>query len=71
MSFKKTLKELKEHSPFTFFATLIAILLIIIIRFYFSKDIPESFFHIAHPAHVFVSAKLDKIKKDKSFLIAV
>lgn len=56
MSLKKILKELKEHYPFTFFATLIAILLIAILKFYFSKDVPESFFHIAHPAHVFVSS---------------
>jgi len=56
MSIKKILKELKEHSPFTFFASLIAILLIIAIKFYFSKDIPQGLFQIIHPMHVFVSA---------------
>ncbi len=56
MSMEKILKELKEHSPFTFLATLIAILLVAIIKFSFDKNVPESFFNIAHPAHVFVSA---------------
>jgi hypothetical protein len=56
MTSDKILKELKEHAPFTFFATLIAVFLIVIIKFYFLKDIPESWFHIMHPGHVFVSA---------------
>ncbi len=71
---KKILKELKEHAPFTFFATIVAILLIVIIRFYFSKDIPESLFNIAHPAHVFVSALVSAAvfyKYKKNILLAL
>ncbi len=56
MIFKKILKELKEHAPFTFLATIIAILLAVIIKFSLSKNIPQEFFHIMHPLHIFVSA---------------
>jgi hypothetical protein len=56
MIFKKILQELKEHAPFTFFATLVAILLVVIIKFSLFKEVPEGLFHIMHPAHVFVSA---------------
>lgn len=52
----KILKELKEHAPFTFLATLIAILLVITIKFFLSENVPDSWFHIMHPGHVFVSA---------------
>lgn len=56
MNIKKIFYELKHHAPFTFIASLMAVILVILIKFYFDKDIPESFFHIAHPAHLFVSA---------------
>lgn len=56
MSSKKILHELKHHYPFTFAATTIAIIIIIFIKFSLNKEIPESFFHILHPAHLFVSA---------------
>ena len=53
---KKIVHELKEHYPFTFLATLIAVLLVFLIKVYLKKDINESVFHILHPAHLFVSA---------------
>lgn len=56
MHTKKILHELQEHIPFTFLATLMAIILIIFVKIVLSKEIPESLFHIMHPAHLFVSA---------------
>jgi hypothetical protein len=56
MSKNKVLTELKEHGPFTFLATLVAIMLVVIVKFSFSQNIPEALFHIMHPAHIFVSA---------------
>ena len=53
---KEIFHELREHSPFTFLATLIAILLVAMIKFSLLKEIPGTLFHIMHPAHVFVSA---------------
>jgi len=52
---KTILSELKHHIPFTLIATLIAVILIAII---YQKNIliSESFFHIIHPLHLFVSA---------------
>jgi len=54
-SIKTIFLELKHHIPFTLIATLIAVILIAII---YQKNIliSESFFHIIHPLHLFVSA---------------
>ena len=52
---KTILSELKNHIPFTFLATLIAIILVGII-YKESVLISESFFNIIHPLHLFVSA---------------
>ena len=52
---KTILSELKNHIPFTFLATLIAVILVGII-YKESVLISESFFYIIHPLHLFVSA---------------
>jgi len=52
---KTILSELKNHIPFTFLATLIAVILVGII-YKESILISESFFYIIHPLHLFVSA---------------
>ena len=52
----KIIKELKEHIPFTFVASVIAIFLVIIIQFVFSRKIPEESFEIFHPIHIIASA---------------
>jgi len=63
-------KELKHHLPFTFFASLVAGVLVAI--FYSMGRIPsEALFEIMHPVHVFVSAIATSAiywKYKKSFL---
>jgi len=73
MKFKKgdtIWKELKHHLPFTFFASLVAGLLVAI--FYSMGSIPSGgLFEIMHPAHVLVSAIATSAiywKYKKSFL---
>jgi len=55
LNIKTIFSELKKHIPFTFIATLIAVILVVII---YQKDIliPEPFFYVIHPLHLFVSA---------------
>ncbi len=53
---KELVHELKHHLPFTAFATIFAILIILIINFFLKKEISESAFEIFHPLHVLVSA---------------
>jgi hypothetical protein len=53
---KKILNELKENSSFVFLATLIAVLLIFVIKIYFKKEVNESFFYITHTIHIFIFA---------------
>lgn len=52
---KKVFSELKHHIPFTFGATLIAILFVWIL---YQENIlvSESIFHIVHPLHLFASS---------------
>ena len=52
MEIKKILIELKEHSPFTLGASLVAIILVIIFR----NLQFDTLFHILHPAHLIFSA---------------
>lgn len=52
MNPKEVLIELKEHIPFTFIATALAIIIVII----FKNIQSETLFHILHPAHLFFSA---------------
>lgn len=70
--------ELIEHYPFTLFATIIAIIIVLIIKTVLNKSIPDTVFHILHPAHLFVSAIVtagiySKYKKNlfKAILIGV
>ncbi len=53
---KRIKHELIEHSPFTLFATVIAILIVVVIKSALNKEIPEAFFEILHPAHLLVSS---------------
>ena len=55
-AFKQTIKELKEHSPFTAIATLIAILIVIYFQFITKQNISENLFEILHPIHILASA---------------
>ncbi|MDD5606429.1 MAG: hypothetical protein PHN37_01015 [Candidatus Pacebacteria bacterium] len=49
-------KELKNHAPFTFLATLIAVLVVVFINFHLKKIIIKDIFHFFHFFHIFVSA---------------
>ncbi len=53
---KDLLHELKHHAPFTAFASIIAILLVVLIQYYFNKSISENLFNIFHPVHIIASA---------------
>ena len=50
------IKEIKEHIPFTFLATLSAIILTAILFFVIKIQNLESTFEVIHPIHLFVSA---------------
>jgi len=54
--FKELIHELKHHAPFTAFATIIAILVILLIQYYFNKSISENLFEIFHPLHIIASS---------------
>ncbi|MBT4257624.1 hypothetical protein HOD88_00370 [archaeon] len=53
---KEIIREIKEHIPFTFFATLSAIILTAIIFFGMKIQNLQSTFEVIHPIHLFVSA---------------
>ena len=53
---KDLIHELKHHAPFTAFASIIAILVVLLIQYYFEKSISENLFEIFHPAHIIVSS---------------
>ena len=53
---KKIKHEIIEHLPFTFFASVLGVAIILIINFSLNKNIPETIFHILHPLHLFASA---------------
>jgi len=48
--------ELKHHAPFTAFASIIAILVILLIQYYFNKSISKNLFEIFHPVHIIASS---------------
>lgn len=48
--------ELKHHAPFTAFASIIAILVVLLIQYYFNKSVSENLFDIFHPAHIIASS---------------
>lgn len=52
----RIIEELREHIPFTFLATLVAIILVFLLKFTFTNNIAVESFEIFHPAHIFVSA---------------
>lgn len=56
MKTKEVLHELKHHLPFTVFATIIAIILVIFLKYLFQKQISGGLFEILHPLHVMASA---------------
>jgi len=56
MRTKEILHELKHHLPFTAFATISAIILIIFLQYLFQKQISEDLFEIFHPLHVMASS---------------
>jgi len=56
MRLKHFLHELKHHVPFTFFATLGAILLIIVLKYILEQHIPEVLFDLSHILHIIVSS---------------
>ncbi|MAG10967.1 hypothetical protein CMI44_01505 [Candidatus Pacearchaeota archaeon] len=53
---KQIIHELKHHSPFTIWATLIAIILVLFILQFTDFIISESWFEYAHTLHIFASA---------------
>jgi len=53
---KIVIHELKHHIPFTFGATLIAIILVVIVLYATNLIISESLFKATHFAHLFASA---------------
>lgn len=56
MKTKEFLHELKHHLPFTAFATIIAIMLVILFQYFFQKQISENLFEIFHPLHIIASS---------------
>jgi hypothetical protein len=56
MKFKIIIKELKEHSFFTFFATISAIIFVVIINYFARIKISQDIFHYFHFSHIVVSA---------------
>ncbi len=53
---KNILKELKEHAPFTIFAVIAAVLVVVFIQYFLKKEIGEGVFHFFHFSHVVLSA---------------
>ena len=56
MRTKELLHELKHHLPFTAFATISAIILVIFLQYLFQKQISENLFDILHPLHIIASS---------------
>lgn len=76
MRFKDFLHEMKHHVPFTFFATLGAILLIIVLKYIFEQQIPKVLFELSHVLHIIVSSAVTagiyyKYKKNVIFSLIV
>ena len=74
MKLKLIIHELKEHSPFTALAVLIAILTVVAIKYLLQVSLDEDIFHLAHFLHVIVSAVATSAlyyKYKKSFLKAI
>lgn len=56
MKTKEILHELKHHLPFTIFAIISAIILVIFLQYLFQKQISEGLFEIFHPLHIIASS---------------
>lgn len=56
MRTKEIIHELKHHLPFTAFAIISAIILVIFLQYLFQKQISENLFEIFHPLHVIASS---------------
>lgn len=53
---KEFMHELRHHLPFTIVATITAILIFLLIQYYYQTQISETLFEFFHPAHVIASA---------------
>ncbi len=53
---KELFHELKHHAPFTITATILAIGIVLILKFIINKTFDEEAFEILHPLHVIASA---------------
>ena len=53
---KELLHELKHHAPFTAFATISALVLVLVFMYIFQTNISETAFEIAHLLHIIVSS---------------
>ncbi len=56
METKEIIHELKNHLPFTAFATIIAIILVFLFQYLLQKQISENLFGVFHPLHIIVSS---------------
>lgn len=56
MKTQELVHELKHHLPFTAVATIVSILLVFFIEYYFHINVSQSSFDVLHPLHVIVSA---------------
>lgn len=56
MKTKEFFHELKHHLPFTAFATLVAIIIVVLFQYLLQKQISENLFEIFHPLHVIASS---------------
>lgn len=66
--------ELTHHLPFTFFATVAGIALVLLIQFFLKISISQTAFEILHPLHVIVSGAASAAifyKYRKNFLLAI
>ena len=56
MRLKEFFRELKHHVPFTLFATVAAILLILFFKYFLEQQITEFMFELSHVLHIVVSS---------------
>ncbi len=56
MRIKDILHELKHHLPFTTFAIISAIILVLFLQYLFQEQISENLFKIFHPLHIVASS---------------
>lgn len=74
MKTQKIIHELKEHVPFTALATIIGILTVLMVYYFFKTIISENIFHYFHFLHIIASAMVTAgifYKYKKNFLYAL